>query len=697
MKKCIFILISFFIYLQCVNAQFLTQSGTYYTGDIYHPNGNLGLGTQTIGSRLQVNGGAAIGYSSSTTAPTNGLCVSGNVGLGTTTPSYMLHALVNTTSGWNNMAVFENSNDPNGGGTRLWVKTSVSSLQLTAYGTITTLNNNNLSKAVCVSAANTGSKLLLGANTNGAVQIFTNNSYQTPQFTFDINGNFGIGTTTTMSSKLQVNGNAAIGYSNTTSAPTNGLCVAGSLGIGTITPAQKLDVQGNAAFSGNVGVGTTTPSVNLDVKGTGYFHNLNIGTGSGELVVLGPSYFGETTSGGVNIGFDLLGGESGMSDLSHGKIVAAIFGNGYAYGTDNLTSGLHITQNGGNVGVKTAYPGSALQVNGGAAIGYNTATSAPTNGLLVKGMVGINHAEPLAELQVGNDYTNTCIGSADGIGAGYIGFNIAHKADGNWANCPGQSSEAGGAVIYGTGDGNMAFLTVPFSNNQGSGGQIFSNTEMVSKVRMLLSSQGNLGIGTLAPSQPLQVKGNIAIEGEVSSLLFGMNYPTTSANMGQWGIEYVELSSTELSSGLNFWKPSGSNGFGNYFLFLKDDGNIGIGTNLANNPNGYRLAVNGKIGAKEVVVETNSSTWWPDYVFDNSHKLMDLDSLHSYVTINKHLPEIPDASEISSKGINLGEMDALLLKKIEELTLYVIKQNEDIQQLKKENEILEEKLNNMNK
>jgi hypothetical protein len=113
---------------------------------------------------------------------------------------------------------------------------------------------------------------------------------------------------------------------------------------------------------------------------------------------------------------------------------------------------------------------------------------------------------------------------------------------------------------------------------------------------------------------------------------------------------------------------------------LSGTGNVGIGTSLSTNPNSYKLAVNGKIGAKEVQVETTSATW-PDYVFQPEYKLLSIAEVEFFINKNKHLPDVPSADEIEKDGHLLGEMDAVLLKKIEEITLYII-------ELKKENETL---------
>jgi len=96
-------------------------------------------------------------------------------------------------------------------------------------------------------------------------------------------------------------------------------------------------------------------------------------------------------------------------------------------------------------------------------------------------------------------------------------------------------------------------------------------------------------------------------------------------------------------------------------------GNVGIGTTTPTE----KLAVNGKIRAKEINVETG----WSDFVFEPHYKLLSLKETEDYIKKNQHLPEIPSAKEVEENGINLGEMNAKLLQKIEELTLHLINQD----------------------
>jgi len=96
-----------------------------------------------------------------------------------------------------------------------------------------------------------------------------------------------------------------------------------------------------------------------------------------------------------------------------------------------------------------------------------------------------------------------------------------------------------------------------------------------------------------------------------------------------------------------------------------------------------KLAVEGKIGAREVIVTLQNP--WPDYVFDSSYKLTPLSEVKSYVLANRHLRGIPSQAEVEKNGHELGKMDRLLLQKVEELTLYLV-------ELKEENEKLNERI-----
>jgi len=111
------------------------------------------------------------------------------------------------------------------------------------------------------------------------------------------------------------------------------------------------------------------------------------------------------------------------------------------------------------------------------------------------------------------------------------------------------------------------------------------------------------------------------------------------------------------------------------------NGKIGIGTNMDCTDQDYQLAVDGRIGAKELKIE-NSSCYWADYVFEDDYDLMPISDLDCYIEENGHLPNIPSLEDVENDGgMDVGRMQGLLLAKVEELTLYML-------ELKKENEEL---------
>lgn len=114
------------------------------------------------------------------------------------------------------------------------------------------------------------------------------------------------------------------------------------------------------------------------------------------------------------------------------------------------------------------------------------------------------------------------------------------------------------------------------------------------------------------------------------------------------------------------------------FYIEENTGRIGLGTTT---PNGYRLAVNGSIRAKEVVI-TNDG--WPDYVFADDYELASLDEVEAHIREKKHLPGVPSAREVSERGVSLGEMQSTLLAKVEELTLHLIAQQKEISALREQ-------------
>ena len=212
--------------------------------------------------------------------------------------------------------------------------------------------------------------------------------------------------------------------------------------------------------------------------------------------------------------------------------------------------------------------------------------------------------------------------------------------------------------------------------------------------RLTLTGGGFLGLNTATPNVALDVVRLGTAQNLITarfanpsgrSIIFvprlgdgGYNWHATPDDAGLFWNDTKADMGRNLSAGFVIAPQFGSwSG-----LRIDASGNVGIGTRLTTNPNGYKLAVNGKIGAKEVQIEITSGTW-PDYVFDEAYPLMPLSDLDRFVKQQGHLPDVPAQADVAQAGgVKVGEMNTVLLKKVEELTLYVLelkRQNEDLQ------------------
>jgi hypothetical protein len=139
----------------------------------------------------------------------------------------------------------------------------------------------------------------------------------------------------------------------------------------------------------------------------------------------------------------------------------------------------------------------------------------------------------------------------------------------------------------------------------------------------------------------------------------------------------ASIATTDFGKGLIF-KPAGVER-----VRFTTSGNVGIGTTSPQ----HKLSVNGTIGAKEVIV---TNTGWADYVFKPDYRLMPLGDVRAYIAKHRRLPEMPSEAEVKETGVSVGEMQAKLLAKIEELTLYVIELDKRDEALQRDNQQLRE-------
>lgn len=210
---------------------------------------------------------------------------------------------------------------------------------------------------------------------------------------------------------------------------------------------------------------------------------------------------------------------------------------------------------------------------------------------------------------------------------------------------------------------------------------------------------GNVGVGTENPEYKLQVFGDIGVGNQHDSTeigygnrlyLGGVSFNTDiiwlskfnrdnnktelRVNIGDDSAGDDKFVVGNIAAGDKMWHS---------WFSVFNNGNVGIGTDNPQN----KLDVAGTIRATEVKVETG----WADFVFDKDYNLPTLQEVENHINEHNHLPDIPSEAEVKKNGVSIGEMQAKLLQKIEELTLYVIQQDKTIKNLEDKVQKLEAK------
>lgn len=258
--------------------------------------------------------------------------------------------------------------------------------------------------------------------------------------------------------------------------------------------------------------------------------------------------------------------------------------------------------------------------------------------------------------------------------------------------------DARGGMIRGS---NAGYLVISGNPNGYGDKNVYINRYTPNADVILTSSSGNVGIGVDNPTEKLQIAGAIRGSGPHGQLMIRTDsgYVYIGAKAG------TTMNFTTTCNKYEFDKPiftqsgiiasnQGKNltlqtNFSPRITILQNNGNVGIGTTSPL----YKLHVNGslkatnvntttlnasEIVAEDIIVQTASGA---DFVFDEDYSLCALEEIDSFIKQNKHLPEIQSAYDMQKNGINVNQFQIQLLQKIEELTLYIIKQDARIKEL----------------
>jgi len=236
-------------------------------------------------------------------------------------------------------------------------------------------------------------------------------------------------------------------------------------------------------------------------------------------------------------------------------------------------------------------------------------------------------------------------------------------------------------IATGTGSSNLIFYT----SKAGTSG----TTDITPTEKMRITGAGKVGIGTTNPLAKLDLYSD-----ETSyTKMISVNNINTITGRGDMNF-LVDLAGDVFSSN-GYYITSGINTTANNGISIATVSITGLGIKISHRENSvntinFTVQENGSIYARSITVTSNTINF-PDYVFAKEYKLMTLTELEKFINDSGHLPDVPSANEVKENGINLGDMNVTLLKKIEELTLYTIEQQKQIDELKTKVETLEKK------
>ncbi len=487
------------------------------------------------------------------------------------------------------------------------------------------------------------------------------------EFVLHQNGKVGIGTN-------NPNATLQIGDSDNTGSPANELETkrlalapvvhSGSDWFFTArdnTPFANLDIGYGSnktltlRHDGNVGIGTTMPKANLQISG----ENTVSRTSVKDLLYLSSKH--------VNSGYDGFG--TGIVD----------FRGTYQNTTPHAVNRISFIERGHSA----ADRGGAITF---ATKELSSGSAAPVERMRVdyNGNVGLGTTNPEVKLHIIDEkaISRTSVRdmlylSAKNINRGYDGFGTGIvDFRGTYQNTTPHAVN------------RISFIERGHSAADRGGAITFATKELSSGSaapveRMRVDYNGNVGIGTTSPNFKLDINAGGSLQ---NAFHIGTSHDDggkiyTSYENGSGYLNFVEYDDPFV---LNFIQTV-DGGITEKIYYHR--GKFGIGTSTTGS---HKLAVEGSIGAREIKVEAAPN--WSDFVFYENYDLPTLTEVENHIKEKGHLKDIPSAEEVAKDGFYLGAMDAKLLQKIEELTLYTIEQEKEIKKLKSENnEVLEYK------
>lgn len=355
----------------------------------------------------------------------------------------------------------------------------------------------------------------------------------------------------------------------------------------------------------------------------------------------------------------------------------------YAFAVFSAALGQNTFPSSGSVGIGTTSPDHLLQLHSGSnptlAIGKPSNTGGSSTLLFQAGDAAVANGFLVKywKKQTPNPFDE--LGFIDG--GGHTQLSILNGVSpmikiGQMTNTGGKSS-----LSFNAGD-NAAANNFILTYNKTTSTDRLSFVDGGGVETLTLTNGGKVGINAVSPVAKLQVGGTIYSAATATNTVFPGATAADNANFigsqGYWAMR----TSTNWAYNLDVY----NSGTPKAAMTVLQNGNIGIGS-LAPD---QKLTVNGTIHATEVRVDLTVPG--PDYVFDTNYNLPSLETLHNYIKENKHLPEVSSAKEMKENGVLVGEMNMLLLKKIEELTLYIIDQNTKLEQQQKETNALASKV-----